>query len=120
MLFFLKKNYFFFKKDLTNGTFCAAFEYVFNMFTRDASENMTYNGYRLLANDGSDIHFPTDKNDVDSYYPGTNGQKPYNLLHLNAMYDLCEHIYVDAVIQKTRMANEHKAFTTMVLDSQKF
>ena len=35
-------------------------------------------------------------------YPGTNGQKSYNLLHINAMYDLLQHIYVDAIIQKSR------------------
>lgn len=45
---------------------------------------------------------------------GTNGQKPYNLLHLNALYDLKQHIYTDAVIQKAKLRNEHKSFVDMV------
>lgn len=91
-----------------------AFETLFKDFTNAASCSRLYKGYRLMAVDGSDIHCPTDKNDDASFYPGTNGQKPYNLLHLNAIYDLCENIYVDAIVQKSHDQNEHKAFVTMV------
>ena len=87
-----------------------AFETLFRMFTDSIAANSLYKGYRLLAVDGSDLQIPTDKNDTDSYYPGTNGQKPYNLLHLNALYDLCVHTYVDAIVQKSHVQNEHKAF----------
>ena len=52
--------------------------------------------------------------DTDSFYPGTNGQKSYNLLHINAMYDLLQHIYVDAIIQKSRKTDESAALTSMV------
>lgn len=91
-----------------------AFEALFKTFTRSASRGCLHNGYRMIAFDGSDINFAVDKNDIESYYPGTNGQKPYNLLHLNAMYDLCNNIYLDAVVQKSHNKNEHKAFVTMV------
>ena len=43
---------------------------------------------RLLAVDGTDLHIFTDPDDAGSHYPGANGQKPYNLLHVNALYDL--------------------------------
>ena len=91
-----------------------AFETLFRMFTDSIAANSLYKGYRLLAVDGSDLQIPTEKNDADSYYPGTNGQKPYNLLHLNALYDLCVHTYVDAIVQKSHVKNEHKAFVKMV------
>ena len=52
---------------------------------------------------------PTDPDDEDSFFPGVNGQKPYNLIHLNALYDLLQRTYLDAVIQKSRKQNEHKA-----------
>lgn len=29
-----------------------------------------------------------------------NGQKPYNLLHFNAIYTVQSHLYVDAIVQE--------------------
>jgi hypothetical protein len=45
---------------------------------------------------------------------GANGQKPYNLFHLNALYDLQRKIYTDAIVQGRKQWNEHRAFVTMV------
>ena len=78
----------------------AAFESLFLHFTDRICEQKTYNGYRLFAVDGSDLQIAANPQDADSFYPGANGQKSYNLLHINAMYDLLQHIYVDAIIQK--------------------
>lgn len=84
-------------------------------------ENMkipeTASGLRLLAVDGSDIQLPMDPDDADSFYPGVNGQKPYNLIHMNALYDLLQRTYLDAVIQKSRKQNEHKALIELAEDS---
>lgn len=91
-----------------------AFEILFNKFNSLCNEQKLFKGYRLLAVDGSDLHTPTNKNEQDSYYAGTNGQKPYNLLHLNAMYDLMSNVYVDALIQGSLSANEYKGFCTMI------
>lgn len=91
-----------------------AFEELFRIFTRSAHFKRLWNGYRVIAADGSDICFSADESDIDSYYPEKKNQKSYNLLHLNAMYDLCENIYLDAVVQKLHNKNEHKAFVTMV------
>lgn len=88
-----------------------AFEDLFHKFTDSIKEEKLFKGYRLLAVDGSDLHVPTNKNEA-TFYPGTNGQKPYNLLHLNALYDLQRHIYVDAVVQEKW--GEHKAFVDMI------
>lgn len=93
---------------------CKAFETLFNNFNSLCNEQKLFKGYRLLAVDGSDLHTPTNKNECNSYYAGTNGQKPYNLLHLNAVYDLMTNCYVDALIQGSLSANEYKAFCTMV------
>ena len=72
---------------------------------------------RLLAVDGSDIQIATNPDDEDTYFPGTNGQKPYSLIHLNALYDLEKHIYVDSRIQGRMNWNEHKALQEMVDNS---
>lgn len=89
-------------------------ETLFRSFVKRTSTTALYKGFRLLAMDGSDIQIPTTKEDADSYYPGANGQKPYNLLHLNALYDLLSHTYTDVLIQKSHYANERRAFTDMV------
>ena len=91
-----------------------AFEILFHTFTNAVDERILFKGYRLIAVDGSDIHTPTNKNDADSYYKGANGQKPYNLFHLNALYDLQRRIYTDAIVQGGQSKNEHRAFVTMV------
>lgn len=65
---------------------------------------------RILAVDGSDIQIPTNPEDADTFFPGSNGQTPYNLLHLNAMYDLDNRIYTDIRFSR----NEHAAFVDMV------
>ena len=90
-----------------------AFETVFKGF----SQSLCFDGgldFPMFAIDGSDIQIATNPNDSSSYFPGTNGQKDYNLLHLNALYNLDKHIYVDAIIQNRRDWNEHEAFVSMV------
>ncbi len=79
-----------------------AFECLFQYFTSKVDENKLYHGLRLLAVDGSDLQIAANPNDPESYYPGANGQQAYNLLHINAIYDLLQHTYTDAVIQKSR------------------
>ena len=115
----------FFGLDLSTGTSSAfiqrrstilpeAFESLFHDFSRSVDENKLYRGLRLLAVDGSDLQIAANPKDPDSYYPGVNGQRAYNLLHINAMYDLHQHIYVDALVQKSRKADESAALTAMV------
>ena len=90
-----------------------AFESLLHHFTSAIDENKLYHGLRLLAVDGSDLQTPANPNDPDSFFSGTNGQKAYNLLHINAIYDLLQHIYLDTVIQKKRNADESGALTNM-------
>ena len=91
-----------------------AFECLFHYFTSKVDESKLYRGLRLLAVDGSDLQIAANPNDPESYYPGVNGQKSYNLLHINAMYDLLQHTYMDAIIQKSRNSDESGALTDMV------
>ena len=91
-----------------------AFESLFRYFVNKIDENKSYNGFRLLAVDGSDLQIAANPDDPDSYFPGINGQKSYNLLHINAMYDLLQHTYIDAVVQKRRYWDESGALVDMV------
>ena len=94
----------------------AALENLFHMFSQKADTVRLYRGHRLFAVDGSDLHIPTNPQDSESFYPGTNGQKPYNLLHLNVLFDLLSHTYQDAILQKG-VSNENGAVIDMLLRS---
>lgn len=94
-----------------------AFKAIFAGFTSKIT-NTTPTDIRILAVDGTDVHIATNPDDLSSFHPGTNGQKPYNnILHLNALYDLNQHIYTDAVIQGRRDWDEHSALQEMVDNS---
>ncbi len=90
-----------------------AFKAIFESFTSKIIHKKS-DTLRILAVDGSDVQIATNPDDPTSYHPGSNGQKPYNLLHLNALYDLEHHIYTDAIIQGRLNWNEHSALQEMV------
>ncbi len=90
-----------------------AFEHLLNEFTRSFQDLETYEGYRLLAVDGSDLNICHNPNDVDTYFQSIPDSKGFNQLHLNAMYDLCNKLYVDVCIQSGRKQNEFRALTDM-------
>jgi hypothetical protein len=91
-----------------------AFEFLLHEFIQSHSDIKQYRGYRLLATDGSDLHIATNPNDTDTFCQNSPSEKGYNLLHLNSMYDLCNRIYVDSVVQPRRCENENKALVDMV------
>jgi hypothetical protein len=90
------------------------FEYLLHEFTQTHSDIQTYQGYRLLAADGSNLLIPTNPEDLDTHYKNSLEGKGYNILHLNALYDLCNRLYVDTLIQPSRQENENKALNDMV------
>lgn len=92
----------------------SAVEFLFHQFTQSYTDLKDYRGYRLLAIDGSDLHIATNPADTDTYFQNQPNTKGYNLLHLNAAYDLCNNLYVDALIQPKRLCNEGKALAAMV------
>ena len=90
-----------------------AFEFLLNEFTHSFQDLRTYEGYRLLAVDGSDLNIHHNPNDADTYFQTNANLKGFNQLHLNAMYDLCNKLYVDVCIQPGRKENEFRALTDM-------
>lgn len=91
-----------------------ALESLFHDFAAQTFREDNYNGYKLLAVDGSDIQIPTNLNDEHSLFITKEGVKPYNLLHLNALYNLLTHTYEDAIVFKRKEAFENKTLTEMV------
>lgn len=91
----------------------AAFQDLFKKFNETFSQTSFFHGYRLYAVDGSDIHIPTLPDDYGTHYCSNDLSKGYNLMHLNALYDLMNRRYMDAVLQDSRSENEHSALILM-------
>jgi hypothetical protein len=90
-----------------------AFEFLLQNFTSSCTQIKKYNGYRLLAGDGSSLNISHDPLDADTYYRRNSDSKGYNLLHLNALYDLRSRVYVDAIVH-SGIGNEHRGLIDMV------
>ena len=91
-----------------------AFPSLFDIFVKSIDNPLLYKGYRLFAADGSDIQTPTNPKEKDSFFPGSSTQKSYNLLHLDALYDLLGHTYVDAEVSGKRNFDENGVLCKMV------
>lgn len=68
----------------------------------------------ILAADGSDVCIPRNPNDSATSIQSNKKAKSYNLMHLNALYDLHRGVYVDIAIQDKRAANERLAVLQMM------
>ena len=90
-----------------------AFEHLFKTFTKSFSDCKTFNNYRLLAVDGSRLNIAHNPNDLSTYVKLNDG-KGCNMLLLNTIFDLCNKLYVDAIIQPIKNQNENLALRRMV------
>lgn len=91
-----------------------ALNFVFKTMVQQCDRHLLFQGYRLFAVDGSDLRLPTNKTDSFSFIRNDEESKGYNLLHLDTIYDLLQHTYVDASIQSKIGMNEHRALVTMI------
>ncbi len=94
-----------------------ALDFLFHSFTESFKGLRTYRGYRLVACDGSDLAIPYNPKDSMTYRRHNlieKNEKGYNQLHLNALYDLENRIYLDAIIQPGRYPSETQALTDMM------
>ena len=91
-----------------------ALEFLFREFNKAFAQYRTYRGYRLLACDGTDLNIARNPSDLENYFQSNPGEKGFNQLHLNSLYDLCNRRYIDAVIQPGRKNNEFRAMSDMI------
>ena len=94
------------------------FEELFYKFNDTMTDYKTYKGYRLMAVDGSDINIAKNE-ESDTYIPIKDKEDGYNQIHLNAIYDLLNKVYVNVNLQPRPTADERKAFVDM-LKSQEY
>ena len=92
----------------------AAFEEILRRFTYQNRPIRRWNGYTLLAVDGSHVQIPSNIHDKATHFNSTKGGRGYNLLHLNTLYDLESQLYLDAIIQSGREEHESRALVELV------
>jgi len=96
----------------------SAFEDLFRQFTDHLRPERKFRGYRLLAVDGSLLKSGAYPADPEEYRPGTERQHGWDLFHINALYDLENGIYTDAIVQKEHTKHESKALCQMAERSE--
>lgn len=90
------------------------FPHLLDSFNNVIPFTKTYNGFHLVAVDGSDLNLPTDKNDFVYRVKQARSDNYFFQMHINALYDICENRYVTAITQPRPELNESKAFCQMV------
>jgi len=87
---------------------------LFKISNKTYKDKNYYQGYKLLAVDGSDIRIPTNKNDENTYFIAEKNSNGYNLLHLNALYDVLNKKFESILIESKRAMNENEAMIEML------
>ena len=89
-------------------------DFLFHSFCRKCralSDNL-YNGYRLLACDGSDVNIARNPADERTFIH--EGEKGYNAIHINALYDITNKTYCDFLVQGKKKLHERAALNIMI------
>ncbi|MBQ6134467.1 MAG: transposase [Lachnospiraceae bacterium] len=91
-----------------------AFKELFLRFTLNIPKLQTFHGYQLVSVDGSRINLPYSPSDESSFIHSIKGRKGINQVHLNALYDPLNDIFLDAILQGIHEMDEKAAFTTFL------
>ena len=89
-----------------------AFKELMDVMNKAYPCDKKYMGYRLLSVDGCDLTIPTDRNDKETYEQYIN-ERGFNNYHLNCLFDLMNHRYIDNITQTLKKKNEIEAMWTM-------
>lgn len=91
-----------------------AFDSLFYSFSNAFFLDKTLKGYDLIAVDGSDIYIPRNPKDPDTYRVTDRYNKGFNMIHLNAAYNLLSHLYTDVILQPLNHINEYIAMCDII------
>ncbi|MCI6191741.1 MAG: hypothetical protein MR644_01790 [Megasphaera elsdenii] len=88
----------------------------FNSFIKPYLSRRDYNGFTLIAVDGTDITSVGNPADAQTFFKSASGG--YNLHHVNTLYNLDSHQFIDDLILTKQPRDERKAL--FILLSQNF
>ena len=90
------------------------FRILFNLFNGRTRKPKLYNGYHLLAVDGSTLPITSEiKDKKTTIQNANNSDKPFSAYHLNTSYDILEYTYDDVILQGQAVQDERDALRTL-------
>lgn len=95
----------------------SALETVYERFTQACfrrSRRLTYAGYRVFACDGSDFRVVNNPKEPSTYCLSSKSGEGYNLVKVNALYDVMNHIYGPVLILPKQEDNERRAAVRLI------
>ena len=87
---------------------------LFRTFTDSLQYLKTFDGYRLLACDGSTVSIPRNEEESEYSVKTREDRRSFNQLHINSLFDIMNRIYVDAIVDPGWNRKESAALITMV------
>lgn len=89
-----------------------AFKTLYKTYTAGLDVSKRLKKYQLLAADGMDILTARNPEDKSTYFD----LRDYNQLHIVALYDLLNHLYINACVQPGHMMNEYSAVIALAAE----
>lgn len=110
------------KFSVTASAFCQqrskldpeAFLHILHLMSFSRSPSL-FRGYRVLAMDGSVVNIPFDPEDEETLCQ-TGSARPFSQLHLNALYDCLNDLFLDVSIDSSRKTGECAALKRLIRD----
>ena len=87
-----------------------AFQELFYLFNKRIPKEKTFHGYQLVACDGTRLNLPYNPSDLGTLVDNIEGRKGFNQIHMNALYDVMNDIFIDIELQGMQEMNERDAF----------
>ena len=87
---------------------------LFRSFTDSLPYLKLFDGYRLLACDGSTVQIPRNESETDFSVKTREDRGSFNQLHINGLFDVLNRIYTDAVVDPGWSKRESAALVAMV------
>lgn len=92
----------------------SAFKNILDDFTSKFQYSKKLKGYRILAADGCMIQTPYNPNNTETYMFNGPRKQGWNRIHLNALYDVLNRIYIDANIEVGTKYSEASALINSI------
>lgn len=107
-----------------DSAFCAArskirpeaFKLVFDGTNEKTKSDHLFNGYKIMAVDGSEQCIFGSSASLHLEAKSKNGSKRH-FVHINSLYDVLENTFVDVVVQPADFRNEDEALLEMAFDN---
>ena len=90
-----------------------AFDFLYHTFMSKVKLKKHFCGFSLYACDGSTVNLPRNPKDLSTSVSAKPGAKSYNQVHLNALYDLMNKVYIDYKIDNGAHIKELDALYEM-------